>query len=104
VCLLIKINLYSIEHGIVVLDQSGHMYVLASPSLRLIWSARCPSHFQSGYAFDHSHVQISCSGEVVIQTAFGDFVRYSILSNDIATEIAALQWVRISDEKEEMIG
>ncbi|KAF0682465.1 Aste57867_25417 [Aphanomyces stellatus] len=85
----------AMEHSLIVLDQSGYVYVLALPSLHLIWSAPCPTDLLSGYAFDHLHVHITASGEIVLGTFFGDIARYSIFAPDMATEVTMLQWAAV---------
>ncbi|KAH9086339.1 hypothetical protein LEN26_020231 [Aphanomyces euteiches] len=82
----------SMENTLIVVDQSGFIYILALPSLHLIWSALCPSELLSGYAFDHMHVHINPTvGEIVLCTCFGDVARYSVFGNDMASEVTMLQ-------------
>ncbi|ETV75502.1 hypothetical protein, variant [Aphanomyces astaci] len=85
------------EQALVVVDQSGVVYVLALPTLHFIWSAPCPSDFSAGYAFDHAHVHVNASGSVLLGTPFGDLAEYSILAPSMWAEVNVLQWVRPND-------
>ncbi|OQS05138.1 hypothetical protein THRCLA_02677, partial [Thraustotheca clavata] len=83
-----------LETAFIVFDDSGYVYVLAIPSLRVVWSASLPSTFQSGYAFECTYAEISSNtGEIVLSISGGDLLRYSIFSPAISTELSMLQWM-----------
>ncbi|OQR92059.1 hypothetical protein ACHHYP_04105 [Achlya hypogyna] len=82
-----------LDHAIVVVDDSGFVYVLVAPSLRVVWSAPLPALLQAGYAFDYVHIAVSrATGDVLLSTAAGDLARFAVLAKDTAGEMAMLQW------------
>ncbi|KDO34293.1 hypothetical protein SPRG_19111 [Saprolegnia parasitica CBS 223.65] len=93
-----------LDHGILALDDCGYMYMIAAPSLRVIWSASLPSMVQTGYAFDYVHVGVAASSaEILLCTSSGDVARFSVLQSELASELSMLQWattkVRVTSDK-----
>lgn len=75
-----------IEHCVIVLDQSNHLYVLSLLTLAVVWDRECSGAV--GHVFDGVHCSVSTTGELVFANAFGEVTRFAVLSAVAASESA----------------
>nr|CCA26110.1 conserved hypothetical protein [Albugo laibachii Nc14] len=77
-----------VEHCVVVLDQSRHLYLLSLLSLRIIWEQECMA---IGSILDGVQFQCTYDGELVVLSGTGELERFSLFSESTARDNVGLQ-------------
>ncbi|KAF1326730.1 Syntaxin-binding protein 5, partial [Globisporangium splendens] len=77
----------NLEHCLVVIDQSNHVYVISLLSLEILWEYDC---FSLGNALDGIRFEVTYSGELVVANSFGEVERFSLFAEHTASENALL--------------
>uniref|UniRef100_K3X4W1 V-SNARE coiled-coil homology domain-containing protein n=1 Tax=Globisporangium ultimum (strain ATCC 200006 / CBS 805.95 / DAOM BR144) TaxID=431595 RepID=K3X4W1_GLOUD len=77
----------NLEHCLVVIDQSNHVYVISLLGLEILWEYDC---FSLGNALDGIRFEVAYSGELVVANSFGEVERFSLFAEHTASENALL--------------
>ncbi|CCI41396.1 unnamed protein product [Albugo candida] len=79
---------HGVEHCVVVLDQSRHMYILSLLSLQIIWEQECMA---ISSILDGVQFQCTYDGELVVLSGTGELERFCLFSETTARDNVGLQ-------------